>query len=84
MSRIQYRIILTLLAVVIISKVHFMIVDYGEGQAVEQQVEEVDMKYFWLYESTPADRLTMLQGLSAKECIDAGLCQLKYPTPLAE
>jgi len=41
----------------------------------------VDM---WRFESTPADRREILQGLTAKECIDAGLCKLAINLPVAE
>ena len=38
----------------------------------------------WKYESSPSDRRTILEGLSAMECIDAGICELVSNYPIAE
>ena len=36
----------------------------------------------WYYESSPSDRKAILDGLTATECLDAGLCRLTVPFPV--
>jgi len=59
--------------------------------AVTHKVADIDVlhsergvMYMWEYESTPADRAAILNKLSAKECIDAGLCELVVKLPITE
>jgi len=36
----------------------------------------------WYNESSPSDRKAILDGLTATECIDSGLCRLTVPLPV--
>lgn len=42
----------------------------------------VMMKQMWEQESSPEDRYAILTGLTAMECIRAGLCELAHDDPV--
>jgi len=45
--------------------------------------ENTIVEDMWRYESSPSDRRAILEGLSAMQCIDAGLCELAIDLPTA-
>jgi hypothetical protein len=55
------------------------------GQSLDDAIAVDDfMADVWQNESSPSDRRAMLEGLSAMDCIDLGLCQLSLDLPVAD
>ena len=55
----------------------------GGMAGVEVAYCEDVMASVWENESSPSDRRAMLEGLTAMECVEAGLCVLTLPEEIA-
>jgi hypothetical protein len=62
----------------------WVVFDYILNPTPEVLLGENIMEDVWRFESSPSDRRAILEGLSAMECIDAGICQLVIKLPVAE
>ena len=55
-----------------------------DGNPEQRLIYGDEVQDMWYYESSPSDRKAILDGLTATECIDAGLCRLTVPLPVGE
>ena len=65
----------------------FLLFVYDRTVFMREEIDRLEgetLDYTWVYESSPSDRRAILEGLSAMECIDAGLCQLTTDLPVSE
>ena len=54
------------------------------SEATAEDTVQDTVGYVWQYESSPSDRRAMLEGLTAMECIDVGICELTFNLPVAQ